>query len=120
MVGSSVKIEARDVLATWKILITSIGILALYGLYSLIVFVYFSYHGYDHGLSLALSIWALLPVQYMCVLVIENMVDIYKSLKPLYMSLSNPDGSFELWQMRNHLSEIVTQFVQEKNKSRAF
>ncbi|KAG1141850.1 hypothetical protein G6F37_005621 [Rhizopus arrhizus] len=118
LAGSSVKIAARDVLATWKILVALVGTPALYGFYSFILFSYLYYQGYQHSFSLSLGVWVILPfVQYACVLLLESSVDIYRSLKPLYLSLSNPDGAAELRKMRESLSETITQFVDENGST---
>ncbi|GAA5813676.1 hypothetical protein MFLAVUS_007162 [Mucor flavus] len=114
LAGSTVKIAARDVLATWKILVAMVGIPTLYGFYSFVLFLYLWRHGYNHAFSLSLLVWAVLPfIQYICGLVLENSIDIYKSLRPLFLSLSNPDGAAELRIMRENLSDTITQFVDE-------
>ncbi|KAL4211608.1 hypothetical protein AB4K20DRAFT_1897914 [Rhizopus microsporus] len=118
LAGSSVKIAARDVLATWKILVTLVGMPALYGFYSVLLFSYLYYHGYKHSFLLSLSIWVIFPfIQYACVLVLENSIDIFRSLNPLFMSLSNPDGAAELRWMRENLSETITKFVDENGST---
>ncbi|PHZ11102.1 uncharacterized protein RHIMIDRAFT_204827 [Rhizopus microsporus ATCC 52813] len=118
LAGSSVKIAARDVLATWKILVTLVGMPALYGFYSILLFSYLYYHGYEHSFLLSLSVWVIFPfIQYACVLVLENSIDIFRSLNPLFMSLSNPDGAAELRWMRENLSETITKFVDENGST---
>ena len=63
---------------------------------------------------LSLLVWVALPfIQYMCGLVLENSIDIYKSLSPLFMSLSNPDGAAELRRTRENLSDAITKYVDE-------
>ncbi|KAI8969977.1 hypothetical protein BDF20DRAFT_888755 [Mycotypha africana] len=114
LAGSSVKIAARDVLATWKILVAVVGIPSLYGFYSVLLFAYLYVHEYSHAFSLSLLVWVLLPfVQYMCVLLLENSIDIYKSLYPLFLSLFNPDGLNTVRKMRENLSETITKFIDE-------
>ncbi|KAG1472876.1 hypothetical protein G6F56_001279 [Rhizopus delemar] len=118
LAGSSVKIAARDVLATWKILVAMVGVPTLYGFYSFLLFSYLYYHGYQHSFSLSLGVWAVFPlIQYVCVLMLENSIDIYRSLQPLFMSLSNPDGAAELRKMRESLSETITAFVDENGST---
>lgn len=91
-----------------------VGIPTLYGFYSFVLFLYLWQHGYNHAFSLSLLVWAVLPfIQYICGLVLENSIDIYKSLRPLFLSLSNPDGAAELRIMRENLSDTITQFVDE-------
>ncbi|KAI7905642.1 uncharacterized protein BX663DRAFT_500453 [Cokeromyces recurvatus] len=114
LAGSFVKIAGRDVLATWKILVTLVGIPILYGFYSFLLFVYLWFNGYKHPFSLSLLVWVALPfIQYICVLVLERSIDIYMSLNPLFMSLFNPLGFAELCSTRELLSENITKFVDE-------
>lgn len=114
LAGSSVKIAARDVLATWKILVALVGVPTLYGFYSFLLFLYLWFHSYSHAFGLSLLVWVALPfIQYACVLVLENSIDIYKSLNPLILSLSNPDGAAELRRMRENLSDAITKYVDE-------
>ncbi|KAI9472236.1 MAG: hypothetical protein EXX96DRAFT_489544 [Benjaminiella poitrasii] len=118
LAGSSVKIAARDVLATWKILVVLIGMPALYGFYSILLFIYLHTHGYQHPFSLSLLVWVVLPfIQYICVLVLERSIDIFKSLNPLFLSLVNPGGFSELRKMREILSDTITTFVDENGST---
>ncbi|KAI8637532.1 hypothetical protein BD408DRAFT_353596 [Parasitella parasitica] len=118
LAGSSVKIAARDVLATWKILVALVGMPALYSLYSFLLFLYLYIHDYSHSFELSLLVWVALPfIQYACILVLENSMDIYSSLRPLFMSLSNPDGAAELRRMRENLSDTITAFVDENGST---
>ncbi|KAI9266405.1 hypothetical protein EDC94DRAFT_603643 [Helicostylum pulchrum] len=118
LAGSTVKIAARDVLATWKILVAMVGIPTLYGFYSFLLFLYLWQHEYNYAFSLSLLVWAVLPfIQYICGLVLENSIDIYRSLRPLFLSLSNPDGAAELRIMRENLSDIITKFVDENGST---
>lgn len=118
LAGSSVKIAARDVLATWKILVALVGMPTLYSFYSFLLFIYLWTNEYTHAFGLSCLVWAVLPfIQYVCVLVLENSVDIYKSLSPLFLSLSNPDGAAELRKMRENLSDAITKYVDENGSS---
>ncbi|KAI9265571.1 hypothetical protein BY458DRAFT_540483 [Sporodiniella umbellata] len=109
---SSVKITARDVLATWKILVTSLGLPVLYALYSWIFWTYCVQH--DYWQSLWVFLWILLPFQYGSILIVDKAIDIYRSLVPLMFALRYPNESIELWNMRCVLSETVTHFVMRK------
>ncbi|KAI7880810.1 uncharacterized protein EV154DRAFT_540075 [Mucor mucedo] len=114
LAGSTVKIAARDVLATWKILVALVVMPLLYGFYSFLLFMYLWKHSFNHAFGLSLLVWVALPfIQYICGLVLENSIDIYKSLRPLFLSLSNPDGAAELRIMRENLSDTITTFVDE-------
>lgn len=118
LAGSSVKIAARDVLSTWKILVALVGIPTLYGFYSFVLFLYLYYYGYAHSFGFSLLVWVALPfIQYMCMLVLENSIDIYKSLNPLFMSLSNPNALEEVRKMRENLSDTITTFVDENGST---
>ncbi|OBZ85147.1 hypothetical protein A0J61_06803 [Choanephora cucurbitarum] len=118
LAGSSVKIAGRDVLATWKILVALVGTPTLYGFYSTALFFYLYSNGFAHPFKLSLLVWAVLPfIQYICGLLLENSIDIYRSLSPLFMSLSNPDGAAELRRMRENLSDTITKFVDENGSA---
>jgi glycerol-3-phosphate O-acyltransferase/dihydroxyacetone phosphate acyltransferase len=79
LAGSSVKIAARDVLATWKILVALVFAPTLYGFYSFLVFIYLWSHNYQHSFALSLAVWVLFPVvQYVSFLVLESSIDIYR------------------------------------------
>lgn len=91
---------------------------ALYSFYSFLLFLYLYQHGYTHSFGLSLLVWVALPfIQYVCVLVLENSIDIYSSLNPLFLSLSNPDGAAELRRMRENLSDTITAFVDENGST---
>jgi glycerol-3-phosphate O-acyltransferase/dihydroxyacetone phosphate acyltransferase len=91
---------------------------ALYGFYSFLLFLYLYFNDYAHSFGLSCLVWVVLPfIQYICVLVLENSVDIYNSLSPLFLSLSNPDGAAELRKMRENLSNTITTFVDENGST---
>ncbi|KAI8886896.1 hypothetical protein K501DRAFT_176694 [Backusella circina FSU 941] len=114
LANSSVKIAARDVLATWKILVALVFAPALYGFYSFLVFIYLWTHHYDHSFVLSLAVWVVFPlIQYVSFLVLESSLDIYRSLPPLFLSLSNRNAAAELREMRGNLSQAVTDYVNE-------
>lgn len=86
----------------------------LYGFYSFLLFIYLWKHSFSHAFGLSLLVWVALPfIQYICGLVLENSIDIYKSLRPLFLSLSNPDGAAELRIMRENLADTITTFIDE-------
>lgn len=61
--GSTVKIAARDILATWKILVGLVLLPTLYGFYSLIMFIVVMQTNleFKYKLLLPLATWCLLP-----------------------------------------------------------
>lgn len=83
LANSSVKIAARDVLATWKILVALVAAPLLFGFYSLLATIYL--HTQNDQLSIGsliligLALWIGQPILYFTVLrLTENGIDIYK------------------------------------------
>ncbi|CAO3682882.1 unnamed protein product [Umbelopsis ramanniana] len=118
LANSSVKIAARDVLATWKILVALVAAPLLFGFYSLLATIYL--HIQNDQLSIVnliligLALWIGQPILYFTVLrLTENGIDIYKSLGPVFLAVSNPSAAENLRTMRKKLSEDVTEFVNE-------
>ncbi|KAH8556008.1 hypothetical protein BGW37DRAFT_479445 [Umbelopsis sp. PMI_123] len=118
LANSSVKIAARDVLATWKILVALVAAPMLLGFYSIL----FTYNLQTHYpqlqpstlILIALASWIGQPIAYFTVLrLTENGIDIYKSLGPLFLAVSNPSAAENLRVMRKKLSDDVTNFVNE-------
>ncbi|KAI9312036.1 hypothetical protein BX666DRAFT_1992042 [Dichotomocladium elegans] len=119
LAGSSVKIAARDVLATWKVLVVAIFAPIVYGVYSFLLFIYlcntyYPQHSFSQILLWSIMSWMLQPfLQYIGLRLLETSVDLYKSLKPLVLALSDPDAAEQIRSMREKLSETVTDFVNE-------
>lgn len=110
------KIMGRDVLATWKILVGLVLLPTLYGLYSLAVFAYALKTDWNWywKILLPLATWNLLPfVSYASMRFGENGMDVYKSLKPLYVALVDPDSTENLRQNREKLSQDITELINE-------
>ncbi|KAI9302049.1 hypothetical protein BJ944DRAFT_167971 [Cunninghamella echinulata] len=114
LAGSSVKISGRDVLATWKLLVGLVLIPTLYGVYTLIVFglCLQTDWSWKVKLGLPLATWNMLPfISYASMRFGENGMDVYKSLRPLYMALVDPASTSNLRNTREKLSDDITQLI---------
>ncbi|CUM54969.1 unnamed protein product [Debaryomyces tyrocola] len=117
LANSTVKIKANDVVATWKILI-SMGIAPLvYSFYASIGTWYcHKYKNFeDWNVSLFL-VWFILymlgvTVTYSALLTGEQGMDIFKSIRPLYLSITSGSSIKDLKKLRNELSEEITYIV---------
>jgi len=118
LANSSVKIAARDVLATWKILVAIVLAPLLFGLYSIILTYALHVHYPQFHIGklflIGLASWIAQPIVYFTVLrLTENGIDIYRSLGPVFLAVSDPDAAEGLRVMRTKLSEDITSFVDE-------
>ncbi|KAG2205573.1 hypothetical protein INT47_005948, partial [Mucor saturninus] len=116
LASSSVKIAGRDVLATWKFLVGLVLIPLLYGLYTLIVLwiCIKSELGWFQRILFPMLTWTLLPfISYASMRFAENGVDVFKSLRPLYVALVDPDSTENLRQLREKLSQNITEVINE-------
>lgn len=116
LASSTVKIAGRDVLATWKFLVGLVLIPLLYGLYTLIVFwvCMKSELSWFRTILYPALTWTLLPfVSYASMRFAENGVDVFKSLRPLYVALVDPDSTANLRQLREKLSNYITEVINE-------
>ncbi|KAI9310321.1 hypothetical protein BX666DRAFT_1870358 [Dichotomocladium elegans] len=116
LAGSMVKITGKDVLATWKIIVAGVAAPMLYGLYSLIFLNRMVKRRPElsmmQKLVRACLSWAGQPILYYILLRLGDMgLDIYKSIKPLFLAVRNPEVSQLLKIMRKDLSKDVTAFV---------
>lgn len=120
LAGSSVKIKAKDVLSTWKILVALVLAPALYIFYSIIgtiLIVKLNLVSSDWMTLTATFLfcygWAVLTT-YASLRVGEIGVDYYKSLKPLFICiLSHHSQQIQIQELkltRRALSEKVTEF----------
>lgn len=111
LASSSVKIKANDVLATWKILI-AMGIAPLlYTFWSILITFYMSGHGRNNIVIFGCSYALCVGVTYSALIVGDIGVDLLKSLRPLYLSLTSPTGLKKLHAERRALSERITEIV---------
>ncbi|OBA22710.1 hypothetical protein METBIDRAFT_75905 [Metschnikowia bicuspidata var. bicuspidata NRRL YB-4993] len=115
LANSSVKVKANDVVATWKILI-SMGVAPLlYSFYASVGTWYCKKHNYLSSYGL-LSMWFILyilgiVVTYSALVIGEQGMDLFKSLRPLYLSIFLGSTITEVKQMRRDLSNEITEFV---------
>jgi len=103
---STVKINAIDVIATWKILVT-LGICPLfYVIYSLIsVYIYSKTSKHEttlyQDIIVFIKTFTFLPIlSYLTIRFGETGIDLYKSLQPLFLACL-PDGRRETEKLRN-------------------
>lgn len=116
MQSSSVKIEGRDVLATWKFLVGLVLIPVLYTLYTLIVFYICltSDMNWYQNIGYPVLTMIFLPfISYASLRFGEKGVDVFKSLRPLYFALVDPDSSANLRHLREKLSDVITSTINQ-------
>ncbi|CCG83441.1 Uncharacterized acyltransferase C1718.04 [Taphrina deformans PYCC 5710] len=124
--GSSVKIEARDVIATWKLLVAMVLSPLLYIFYSftgsyLVDFLidYFQcgpglLRRYQGSWWISAGLLILVPmITYSALRFGEIGVDIYKSLKPLRIAVVNSDILDNLRDRREIIAEKLTGLINE-------
>lgn len=116
---SSVKIKANDVIATWKILMGMVFTPLLYIVWSSLITIVVSKKGYNNNkiLTFVISYILCATVTYSALIVGDRGMDTLKSLRPLYLSLTSPQGLKQLKKTRESLKEriieIVTKFGSE-------
>ncbi|KAH8551722.1 hypothetical protein BGW37DRAFT_310852 [Umbelopsis sp. PMI_123] len=116
LAGSSVKLAGRDVLATWKLLVGLVLIPTLYGLYSLIAFIFLLRTDWNWKIKVfvPLTIWNTLPfISYASMRFAENGLEVYRSIRPLYVRLVDRDSAEGLRQNRERLSTDITDLINE-------
>lgn len=116
LANSTVKIKANDVVATWKILI-SMGLAPLtYSFYATVgTWYYYKSDTMLKELNLVV-LWAMLymcgvAVTYAALVTGEQGMDIFKLVRPLYLSLILGEQLRELKALRKELSEEITDLV---------
>lgn len=119
--ASSVKIQGRDVMSTWKLLVALAFAPLLYAFYTAIL-TYWTWRNRVWGqVPEWVPLWSIIPfgfwffpsVTYAALRIGEIGMDILKSLPPLVLSL-NPTSAntlYRLRQRREQLSEHVTQLI---------
>ncbi|KAF9536928.1 hypothetical protein EC957_009350 [Mortierella hygrophila] len=118
LAASTVKIAGRDVLATWKLLV-ALGLMpVLYFSYAVMVFIYCG--RFDLALKprllIAWAAWALIPfVTYASIRFGEVGIDIFKSIRPLFLSIIPGEESTidELRRARSELQKTITDLINE-------
>ncbi|KAG7196293.1 uncharacterized protein KQ657_000308 [Scheffersomyces spartinae] len=117
LAASTVKIKANDVIATWKVLVSMGFAPLLYSFYATIITIYCNIHDIFSTYSL-IWVWILVYslgvlVTYSALLTGEQGVDLFKSLRPLYLSLTNGSSIRELKKMRRELETEITDLVND-------
>lgn len=115
LANSTVKVKANDVVATWKILISLIIAPLLYSFYASIGTWYCRTHHYLTTTG-SVTLWFLLYmlgvlVTYSALVTGEQGVDLFKSIRPLYLSIFSGQAISELKQKRQELAEQITEVV---------
>ncbi|KAI5959605.1 SCT1 [Candida pseudojiufengensis] len=117
LANSTVKIKGNDVIATWKILVALLIAPIVYSFYATLGTYYCATHNYLSSFGL-LTMWIFLYlcgvlVTYSALLTGEQGVDLFKSIRPLYLSITSGSSIKRLKKMRHELSEEITELVNE-------
>lgn len=114
--NSMVKIKGNDVVATWKILISLVFAPIFYIIYASIgTFLIYEYELSQMNLF---ATWCLLYcfnvlITYSALITGEQGMDIFKSIRPLILSLTDGSSIKQLKNYRNELSEEITEVINE-------
>ncbi|KKA28683.1 hypothetical protein TD95_003075 [Thielaviopsis punctulata] len=116
LAGSSVKIQGKDVIATWKLLVALALAPTLYNFYSiLITFKVYQDRFWGYAPTwmplwlVFISAWiALVAITFASLRFGEVGMDIFKSLRPLFLCLF-PSSSYSMANLRERRSELSTQ-----------
>lgn len=115
--SSTVKIHANDVLATWKLLVAMGLAPVLYTLYAIIATIIASKYNWFPQIPSILLLLLLIPavssISYSALIIGETGMDIFKSLRPLALSLSPwyQNTLADLQKQRRDLVVEVTEVV---------
>ncbi|KAK1759544.1 glycerol-3-phosphate O-acyltransferase 1 [Echria macrotheca] len=119
LAGSTVKIQGRDVMATWKLLVSLFFAPILYNLYSALL----AYNVYKHRLwghvpehvpvwGVFFAGWIVFPaITFAALRFGEVGMDILKSLRPLALCI-NPSSSYNIQQLRERRAELSAQVTE--------
>lgn len=111
---STVKIKANDVIATWKILI-ALGVAPLLYIFwsILLMFEFSQITQYSKTINFVIVYIICVIITYSALIVGDIGMDIFKSIKPLYISLISPDGLKNLQDERRLLTIKIVDFVNQ-------
>ncbi|KAK3937850.1 hypothetical protein QBC46DRAFT_175890 [Diplogelasinospora grovesii] len=120
--GSSVKIQGKDVMATWKLLVSMAFAPVLYNLYtSLLAYKVYQDRLWGHVPDwvpiwmVFLAGWVFFPaITFAALRFGEVGMDIIKSLRPLVMCI-NPGSSYNIHQLRERRAELSAQVTEVIN-----
>lgn len=111
LANSTVKINANDVVATWKILM-AMGIAPILYIFWSSVLTYYLSNWFKHKILIfCMSFVFCCSVTYSALLIGDIGMDIFKSLKPLIFSMTTPSALKILKKQRKSLSERITLIV---------
>ncbi|KAF7713687.1 Uncharacterized protein PECH_000619 [Penicillium ucsense] len=122
LAASTVKLQGRDVMATWKLLIALAFAPAVYATYTAI-FTYWTYHNRIQGLIPDwVPLWLMVivgmvgfpTITFAALRIGEVGMDIVKSLRPLVLSL-NPSSANTLVQLRERRAMLAQQVTDAIN-----
>ncbi|AMD21507.1 HER229Cp [Eremothecium sinecaudum] len=113
LAASTVKIKANDVIATWKILMGIVVAPMLYIFWSILIVWYFrdTYTKGNYFLSFIIAYICSAAVTYSALSIGDIGMDIFKSLRPLYLSITTPKGLQTLKEERQVLAAEITEIV---------
>ncbi|PKS11491.1 hypothetical protein jhhlp_003255 [Lomentospora prolificans] len=113
LAGSTVKIQGKDVMATWKVLVSMAFAPTLYHFYSIVV----TFKAYQDRIWGIVPQWAPLWLVYVTSFIVmiaitfgalrfgEVGMDIFKSLRPLVLCLV-PSSEYSIYQLRERRAEL--------------
>jgi glycerol-3-phosphate O-acyltransferase/dihydroxyacetone phosphate acyltransferase len=123
LAASTVKIQGRDVMATWKLLVSLVVAPLLYNFYNIILAIWTHYNRIGGRVPDWVPLWAVFAFGYILFPAItfaalrfgEVGMDIVKSLRPLVLSLGPSSGNtlVKLRAKRAALVEQVTEVINE-------
>lgn len=122
LASSSVKIQAHDVMATWKILVSLVLVPTLFSLYSIIdcwyIFTqtdWLPFTVFNVAAVFLLCFWGLILFSYATIIVGEAGMDMARSIKPLYLALSpyHKSSLSEISTVRDALTVKITEIVND-------
>ncbi|KAF2675320.1 putative glycerol-3-phosphate acyltransferase Sct1 [Microthyrium microscopicum] len=119
LAASSVKIEAKDVLATWKLLVSLAAAPAFYVFYTIILSTWYSinqvngliFRGIPLSIFIPLAFFFFACMSYAALRLGEVGMDMVKSLRPLLIALSPMHGS-QLAALRERRQELANQVTE--------
>jgi glycerol-3-phosphate O-acyltransferase/dihydroxyacetone phosphate acyltransferase len=121
LAASTVKIQAKDVMATWKLLVSMALAPTLYNFYNILLAVWCYKNRIQGNVPEWVPIWAIFilgwivfpTITYAALRFGEIGMDIVKSLQPLFVALSPAHGSLlvKLREKRNALAAEVTDVI---------
>eukprot|EP00658_Telonema_sp_P-2_P013635 TRINITY_DN15169_c0_g2_i5.p1 TRINITY_DN15169_c0_g2~~TRINITY_DN15169_c0_g2_i5.p1 ORF type:complete len:493 (+),score=85.30 TRINITY_DN15169_c0_g2_i5:142-1620(+) len=107
--GSTVKIEGRDVVATWKLMISLVFVPLLHTVYTLLVARF-------GGEALATVYFFFMPfVSFFSIKMFEDFFALIRSLKPLLMVMLSRDQAERLVDIRSELEKQSVQVIDQVN-----